>query len=62
MTLSHDLHDWTLSFSLTSTPSLDTSAVPYKYVLESEFSILLAWKDVSQMKATLSKDSDGYSF
>ena len=62
ISVAHDLHDWNLSFSLTSTPTLDTSSVPYRYVLESEFSILLAWKDVSQIKASLSKDSDGYSF
>jgi hypothetical protein len=62
ISVAHDLHDWNLTFSLTSTPTLDTSSVPYRYVLESEFSILLAWKDVPQIKASLSKDSDGYSF
>jgi len=62
VSVARDLHDWNLSFSLTSTPTLDTSSVPYRYVLESEFSILLAWKDVSQIKASLSKDSEGYSF
>jgi len=62
ISIAHDLHDWNLSFSLTSTPTLDTSSTPYRYILESEFSILLAWKDVSQIKASLSKDSEGYSF
>lgn len=62
ISVAHDLHDWNLSFSLTSTPTLDTTSVPYRYILESEFSILLAWKDVPQIKASLSKDSDGYSF
>lgn len=62
VSVAHDLHDWNLSFSLTSAPTLDTSSTPYKYILESKFSVLLAWKDVSQIKAKLSKDSDGYSF
>lgn len=62
ISMTHDLHDWDLTFSLTATPTLDTSVTPHKYVLESEFSILLAWKDLSQIKASLSKDSEGYSF
>ena len=62
VSVAHDLHDWNLSFSLTSTPTLDTTSVPYRYILESEFSILLAWKDVSQIKASLSRNSEGYSF
>jgi hypothetical protein len=62
MSLVHDLHDWDLSFTLSAAPKLDTSTNPYSYVLDTGFTILLKWKDLPQIKSTLTKDSSGFSF
>lgn len=58
--LSHDLHDWDLSFELTATPTLDSTAKAY-YLLTT-FSLLLKWRDMPEIKSSLSKDASGYSF
>jgi hypothetical protein len=60
VSLVHDLHDWDLSFTLSASPVLDTTAKAYS--LDSTFTILLRWKDLQQIKSTLTKSSSGYSF
>ncbi len=59
----HDLHDWDLSLELSASPTLDTSKNPYTYVLEPKFSILLAWRDVPEIKTTVKRDAtNGLSY
>ncbi len=58
--LNHDLHDWDLSFELTTTPTLDSTAKAY-YLLTT-FSLLLKWRDMPEIKSSLGKDASGYSF
>lgn len=58
--LSHDLHDWDLSFELAATPTLDSTAKAY-YLLTT-FSLLVKWRDMPEIKSSLGKDASGYSF
>jgi lipopolysaccharide assembly outer membrane protein LptD (OstA) len=60
--LSHDLHDWDMSFQLSASPSLDTSSTPYKYVIDPTFTFLLSWRDLPEIKSSVVKDSSGYTF
>jgi len=60
--LKHDLHDWDLSFELSATPKLDTSSTPYVYVLDTSFSILVAWRDVPEIKTKVTKDDSGLAY
>jgi hypothetical protein len=57
------LHDWDMSFTLSATPKLDTTSSPYKYILNPVFQFLLTWRDMSDIKASFSRNSSGdYSF
>jgi len=47
---SHDLHDWDLSAELTVKPLLKTMMSPPRYVLDPSFSLLLAWRDIPEIK------------
>ncbi len=53
--MSHDLHDWDLSFELSVKPLLDTINRVYK--MDPAFSILLAWRDIPEMKSAVRYDS-----
>jgi lipopolysaccharide assembly outer membrane protein LptD (OstA) len=59
--MSHDLHDWDLSVDLTMTPELKSELK--KYVIEPTLTILLAWRDISEIKtkATYTED-DGFDY
>jgi len=56
------MHDWSLSFDLSASPSLDTSTTPYSYIIDPTFTLLLSWNDLSQIKSSVVKSSDGYTF
>jgi hypothetical protein len=60
--LSHDLHDWDMSFQLSASPTLDTSSTPYKYIIDPSFTFLLSWRDLPEIKSSVVKDSSGYTF
>jgi hypothetical protein len=60
--LNHDLHDWDLAFELSASPKLDTSSTPYVYVLDTKFSIFLAWRDVPEIKTKVTKDDTGLTY
>jgi lipopolysaccharide assembly outer membrane protein LptD (OstA) len=60
--LSHDLHDWDMSFQLSASPTLDTSTTPYKYIIDPSFTFLLSWRDLPEIKSSVVKDSSGYTF
>jgi hypothetical protein len=50
-----DLHDWTLSAEVSTTPLYNATSQTYS--LDTTFSILLAWKDVPDIKTTVTKAS-----
>ena len=54
-TIARDLHDWTLSGTVSTSPLLLSTNT---YTLETKISILLAWKDLSQIKSTIGYDSN----
>jgi hypothetical protein len=60
VSLVHDLHDWDLSFTLTASPVLDTTTMAY--TLSPSFSVMVRWRDVPDIKASVSKDTSGYTF
>ncbi len=60
--IQHYMHDWNLSFEIAASPSLDTTTTPYTYVVDPTFTLLLSWNDLSQIKASVVKSSDGYTF
>ena len=53
MTLSHDLHDWTLNSSFTLEPRLIKTSKPYRYDFSPYFTLSVAWKPMSSMKTTV---------
>ena len=53
MTLSHDLHDWTLNSSFTLEPRLIKTSKPYKYDYSPYFTLSVSWKPMSSMKTTV---------
>ena len=55
LTLSQDLHDWSLSGALSMSPLLYTpdSGRPY-YQLDFSFSLAVTWKDIPELKTSLS--------
>jgi hypothetical protein len=53
---SQDLHDWTLSAEVSTKPLYD--ATDRTYSLDTTFSILLAWKDIPDIKTTITKETD----
>jgi lipopolysaccharide assembly outer membrane protein LptD (OstA) len=55
-----DLHDWTLTVDVSTSPLYDTTLKSYK--LNTSFSILLAWKDIEAIKTTVKKDSTGITY
>jgi hypothetical protein len=50
-----DLHDWTLSAEVSTKPLYD--AVAKTYSLDTTFSILLSWKDIPDIKTTITKQT-----
>jgi hypothetical protein len=54
ITATHYLHDWDLAMKFSMSPVLDGSV----YVFEPNFSITLAWRSVSQIKAGYSLEGD----
>jgi lipopolysaccharide assembly outer membrane protein LptD (OstA) len=50
-----DLHDWTLSVEAATAPKYDSTAKTYS--LDTTFTILLKWKDLSDIKTKLVKTS-----
>jgi len=52
---SQDLHDWTLSAEVSTKPLYD--ATLRSYSLDTTFSILLAWKDIPDIKTTITKQT-----
>jgi hypothetical protein len=57
---SRDLHDWTLSAEVSTKPLYDSALK--NYTLDTSFTILLAWKDIPDIKSTIKKDSTGLSY
>jgi hypothetical protein len=55
-----DLHDWTLSAEVSTSPLYDSSSK--SYTLNTSFTILLAWKDIQDIKTTVKKDTTGLSY
>jgi hypothetical protein len=56
--MSHDLHDWDLSMDVTVVPELKTALK--KYVLDPTFTLLLSWRDISEIKTKAIYDEDGF--
>jgi hypothetical protein len=50
-----DLHDWTLSAEVSTTPLYD--ATKQSYSLNTSFTFLVAWKDIPDIKTTVTKTS-----
>jgi len=58
---SGDLHDWTLTMKITASPKLDDDGKAYH--LDTSFSFLLSWKDFSDIKAEITRDTeDGLAY
>jgi lipopolysaccharide assembly outer membrane protein LptD (OstA) len=55
LTAVQNLHDWTLSAQISTTPLLN--ATDRTYSLDTSFTILLAWKDIPNIKTTVTKTS-----
>ncbi len=56
----HKLHDWDLSLSYSLSPVLvNDIAAEKKYEFKSSFSLSLAWRDISQIKASYRQESVG---
>ena len=53
MTLSHDLHDWTLNSSFSLEPRLIKTSKPYRYDFSPYFTLSVAWKPMSSLKTTI---------
>ncbi|HRY56058.1 MAG TPA: hypothetical protein P5142_15650 [Spirochaetia bacterium] len=58
--LKHDLHDWDLSMEVTATPELKTELK--KYVIEPSLTILLQWRDITEVKTKAVYDEDGFAY
>ncbi len=58
----HDLHDWDLTLEATAAPRLDTTVSPYVYVFDTKLSLLLAWRDMPEIKANVKRETSGWSF
>jgi hypothetical protein len=54
-----DLHDWTLSAEVTTAPLYDSTASTYS--LDTTFTFLLKWKDLSDIKTKIVKTSSSSS-
>ncbi len=52
-----DLHDWTLKVSVEAQPKLEDDG--RSYFIDTSFSLLLAWKDFSDIKAGIEADEEG---
>ncbi|MGA2547576.1 MAG: hypothetical protein ABSF43_13565 [Rectinemataceae bacterium] len=55
-----DLHDWTLSAEISTMPLYN--AISNNYTLDTSISVVLAWKDIQNIKTTITKDSTGISY
>ena len=53
MTLSHDLHDWTLNSSFTLEPRLIKTSKPYRYDFSPYFTLSISWNPMSSIKTTV---------
>lgn len=53
MTLSHDLHDWTLNSSFTLEPRLIKTSKPYRYDFSPYFTLSVSWNPMSSIKTTV---------
>jgi hypothetical protein len=61
--VSHSLHDWDASFEISASPSLSLgSDGRYTYVIDPTFTFLLSWRDLPEVKTSVVKGSDGYTF
>jgi len=54
-TAAQDLHDWTLSAQVSTTPYIVASTQPYS--LDTTFTLLLTWKDIPDIKTKIVKTS-----
>ncbi len=53
----HTMPDWTLTFKLEGTPKLE--GVPLQYIWSTNFSVLLEWKPISEIRNDLKVDDKG---
>ena len=53
MTLSHDLHDWTLNSSFTLEPRLIKTSNLYRYDFSPYFTLSVSWNPMSSIKTTV---------
>lgn len=60
VTAKHYLHDWDLAFTFAANPVLDE--ISLSYVFRTSWSVSLAWRSVSQIKSTYSRDGDTVSW
>jgi hypothetical protein len=61
--VSHDLHDWDLSAELTVKPLLKSAMTPPRYVLDPSFTLLLAWRDIPEIKTkALYDNTNGFRY
>jgi hypothetical protein len=60
VTAKHYLHDWDLAFTFAANPVLDETNLVY--IFKTSWSVSLAWRSVSQIKSTYSKDGDTVSW
>jgi hypothetical protein len=55
LTAAQDLHDWTLSAQVTTAPYYQATSQTYS--LDTTFTLLLAWKDIPDIKTKIVKTS-----
>jgi len=60
VTAKHAMHDWDLAFTFAANPVLDETSL--SYIFKTSWSVSLAWRSVSQIKSTYSKDGDTVSW
>ncbi len=60
VTAKHALHDWDLAFTFAANPVLDETSL--SYIFKTSWSVSLAWRSVSQIKSTYSRDGDTVSW
>lgn len=53
MTLSHNLHDWTLNSSYTLEPRLVKTSTPYYYDFSPYFTLSVVWNPMNSLKTTV---------
>jgi hypothetical protein len=56
--LVHHLGDWDATLNLKLIPELNNNVIPKQYEFNTEFSFLMQWKPIKQLKTKLSYDKD----